>query len=111
MSTKSQSHLLQGSMEFADREKKKTDAQRALRAGQIDRLEWFLEISEAWWHRLEIKVGIDEYRRHLVRAMVLNGGVVEPGILDRYPPPQGKLKVLPGGSYYSPKGICLDGVA
>ena len=111
MSIKAHSHLLQGSMEFADRETKKANAHCALRAGQIDLLEWFLEISEAWWHRLEVNVCIDEYRRHLVRAMALDGDVVEPSILERYPPPQGKLKVLPGGSYYYPKGICLEGVA
>lgn len=111
MNTKAHSHLPKGSMEFADREKKKTDAHCALRAGQIDRHKWFLEISEAWWHRLEANVCIDEYRRHLVRAMVLNGNAVEPSILECYPPPQGNFKVLPGCSYYYPKGICLEGVA
>jgi hypothetical protein len=95
----------QGALGYGQREAAKSVSYRARHAGAIDDIQHFEDISLMWWHRCRYKVKLEAYRRHLIRARLLAGELVNPEIVSRYPPTNGLVRILPKMSEWLGRGM------
>lgn len=93
----------QNSWDFDQREAFKGQAYKS--EGPQWTHELFEKITLAWWHRQTVKVGLDDYRRHVARACLMAGEKLPSEVLKDWPPATGTVKIMPGGSDIHKRGI------